>query len=513
MKKYYVILVALLTINTAVSAQNILGVKVDIEELEYKKDSVKIDINFNLEKLNIGVNESVVLSPKMFKGDVRLELPTLVVRRRGGAKSYERATVLDNNKRIEEYNDWYGTSYKIVDYYGAEKQKQVQYSITIPYQSWMIDSELYVDCSTCGCCKSEDSGTIIPVDNSLIIDIPVVEQYNIVPVVELIKPEKIAVKRRDVQYSSTLVFRVNSTDIDPYLEGNSSELESIDKMMQSVISDDDYTITKVNIIGYASPEGRLDANMKLSKGRARALEALMAREYKNISPKLYNVEFGGENWDMLYEIVKQSDIKCRNNILDIIKNVSIEDGRELHLMKLNGGATYQYLLKNIFPSTRQVIIDVEYNIDAYDIDRIAELINSKPQNLSLEEMYRLSETYEFDDAEFEKIFLTAVDIYPDDEVAQNNALVTEIRRGNIASVSQVAERVDKETLSAELANSLGVYYMLSKDYTMAKIILKRAIELGSLRAKENMIQLDKKQENQKRIEDVIRFKAKVDGNE
>ncbi len=515
MKRYITILSAAMVVwGTAVAqndAQTILGTTVDIQSFDYQADSVKLNLEFNFEDLEIGVNESAVFAPTIYKGESSLELPTVVVKRRGSARSYNRAVALGNEKSIEIYDDFYGDPYQVVEYYGNEKQGSVQYSLTIPYQTWMVNSELYVDCSTYGCCQCEQSGTLIPDNNTLLIDIPKVAAYDVNPQVELIKPEKVAIKRRDIQYSSALIFRVNSTYIDPNLEGNKAELASIDQMMQSVISDSDYTITKVNIIGYASPEGTLATNMRLSEGRAKALETLMKREYKMIKSNLYSVRFGGENWDKLYEIVEKGDIEHREDVLNLIRNVSIDDGREAKLMSMNGGATYKYLLKNIFPATRLVLIDVEYNVDAYDIDRIGELIDTKPQNLSLEEMYRLSELYNIEDETFEKIFLTAVRIYPDDQVALNNALVTEIRRGNIESVEEIAERIDKETEEAEVANSLGAYYLLTEDYEYAQMMLQHAADLGSSNAVENLSQLDAKLENLQLLEENEALRVKIFG--
>lgn len=512
MKRYIILIVAIAALSASATAQNRLGAEVEVQEFEYQADSVKINIEFNLENLRVDANKSAVFAPTIFKGDDKLELPTLVVRRRGGARSYDRAITLDNTKSIESYDDWYGTPYQIIEHYGTEKQERVQYSLSIPYQKWMVESQLYVGCSTCGCCSTDDNGVLTPEDNTLLIDIPIVESYHVSPLVELIKPEKVAIKRRDVAYMSTLIFKVNSTYIDPNLEGNRTELESIDEMMQSVISDSDYTITKVNITGFASPEGSYESNMELSKGRAAALERLIESKYKRvIKPELYSVSYGGENWDKLYELVSSSDIADRDAVLDIIKNTTVEEGRETKLMRYNGGATYKHLLKHLFPATRLVVVDVEFNIDAYDMDRIIELIDTKPQNLSLEEMYRLSESYNVDDAEFEKVFLTAAKIYPDDEVAQNNALATEIRQGNITAVSQVAERVDRDTQVAELANSLGAYLMLSGDYDSAKIMLERAIQLGSIRAEENMAQLTNKVENLNQIKVSEDFRLKIYG--
>ncbi len=515
MKRYITILLVAISLCGSSVAQKIghtiKGAKVEVQKFSYENDSVKLDLNYNLDDLKIGVNESMIFTPTLTKQDETMTLPTLVVKRRGSAVSYKRATTLGNQQAIDEYDEVFGEPYKVIEYYGSNKAKSAQYSVSFPYERWMVGSQLFLDCNTYGCCESENEGMLIPWDNELKIDIPVVDAFAFIPEVEFVKPEKVAVKRRDIQYSSALIFKVNSTVINPNLSNNQKELNSIDSMMQSVISDEDYTITKVNIIGFASPEGTLAGNMRLSKGRAAALETLMKRKYKMISPKLYNVQFGGENWIKLHEIVAQSDYPWKNDVLSIIDNYSIENGRESRLMNLQGGVPYKYLLHNVFPSTRLVVVDVEYNIDAYDLVRIGELIDTKPQNLSLEEMYRLSETYAIEDSEFEKIFMTAVQIYPNDEVAQNNALVTEIRKGDVSKVADLAQRADKETTSAEFANTLGVYFLMAGEYEKAEEMLAKAAELGSQKAARNQKLLETKLENLRQIKESNDFKRKIYG--
>ncbi|MFR9603388.1 MAG: DUF3868 domain-containing protein [Rikenellaceae bacterium] len=213
MNRYITILLVAFVAYTTATAQNntqtILGAKVNIHDFEYEADSVKLNLEFDLDSLKIGPNQSVVFVPKVYKGENTYDLPTLVVRRRGGAKSYDRAEVLENTKSQEAYNEWYGSPYQIIEFYGSDKESAAQYNLTIPYESWMVESKLYVDCSTCGCCSAKDVGAIIPDDNTLFIDIPSVGNYHFRPQVELIKPEKVAVKRRDIEYSSALIFKVN----------------------------------------------------------------------------------------------------------------------------------------------------------------------------------------------------------------------------------------------------------------------------------------------------------------
>ncbi len=130
MKRYITILVALAALHGVAEAQSVgAGVKVDLWEFDYQADSVRVNLEFNFSDLEIAANQSVVFVPKIFKGERSVELPTVVVRGRGGARSYQRALTLGNSQSLEDYNEWYGTPYQIVENYGEQKQQSLEYAL------------------------------------------------------------------------------------------------------------------------------------------------------------------------------------------------------------------------------------------------------------------------------------------------------------------------------------------------------------------------------------------------
>ena len=61
---------------------------------------------------------------------------------------------------------------------------------------------------------------------------------------------------------------------------------------------------------------------------------------------------GSEDWRGLRKLVAASDLYEREEILRIIDNVPVTQGRELELMKLSGGRPYLYMLEHMFPELR-----------------------------------------------------------------------------------------------------------------------------------------------------------------
>ena len=112
-----------------------------------------------------------------------------------------------------------------------------------------------------------------------------------------------------------------------------------------------YADAKVVIKGYASPEGSLAGNKRLSEGRALALKNYLARRY-SFAPSLYHIVFGGENWEGLRKALTDLDVVYKAEIELIIDNYDGQKRKE-RLMKFQGGEPYRYLLRNIYSVSNQ----------------------------------------------------------------------------------------------------------------------------------------------------------------
>lgn len=94
----------------------------------------------------------------------------------------------------------------------------------------------------------------------------------------------------------------------------------------------------------------------------------------------------------------------KDEVLEIIKNTSVEEGRETKLMRLHGGVPYRYLLKNIFPGLRVAICKVNYDIRNFSMDEAKDMIKKRPQNLSLNELFLVADSYPKGSQEFVEVF-------------------------------------------------------------------------------------------------------------
>lgn len=131
-----------------------------------------------------------------------------------------------------------------------------------------------------------------------------------------------------------------------------SEIESIHIKAQN-------TVIGINITGYSSPEGNYKSNERLAERRAAALKSFLETKYNTVLVEM-NTSWVAEDWDKLVEMLKQSDVLWKDQVIGIIENTEIFDGRESKLKTLDGGRIWQYMEKNMFPKLRRVSCRIGY---------------------------------------------------------------------------------------------------------------------------------------------------------
>ena len=117
------------------------------------------------------------------------------------------------------------------------------------------------------------------------------DSYTITPHLAYMVAEVEQVKRREIANESFLDFAVGKTDIRPEFGNNPAELAKVRRMIEQVRSEQGVTITGIDITGYASPEGSLASNQRLSEGRALSLLNYLRNRYSELPRELYHIYF------------------------------------------------------------------------------------------------------------------------------------------------------------------------------------------------------------------------------
>lgn len=473
------------------------NIVVQMDRFAQQGDSLYVNMNISTTGRNVASRKSVEFTPVLSTGEQAKELPMISVMGRNSYKNYRRRRALLSRREHAVYDSY--MPYTVIrDYKGDQK---AEYDLAIPYESWMSSAQLTLRRNECGCGKVRTTDTRLLAEHVELERVIVIERYDITPHLAYIRPKPEAVKMRAVTCEAFLDFAVGRTDLRTDLGNNASELSKILGAFASVGDDSDVTLTGISLCGYASPEGSVVRNRQLSEGRAAALKNYLMTEF-DYPESFYTIRFGGEDWEGLVALIEKSDMRYKREALDLIASVPDEQSRETDLMALKGGVPYRWMLKELFPKLRRVTFKADYKVRQFNIEEAKEIVKTRPQNLSLNEMFLVANTYESGSQEFSDLFETAVRMFPEDPTANLNAAVAALGHKDYVNADRYLKRIEDEDVmkTPEYGNAMGVLIMLhNEDYAQAELYFEAAAKAGLEAAEENLEELERMRENLDRI--------------
>lgn len=473
MKKILIYSVLCLIAALPVSAQKFYKDAINITNasLWQQGESLYINMQMDMRNLKVSNDRTLTLTPVLTGPDNNVVLPEIVINGRRRQKAYLRAMALDKVTNMEiPYNT----------------QEVLNYTQVIPYEPWMENAYLNLEEDLCGCGGHQEVLTQEMIMNGVSTETKRLAALQ--PVPSYIQPKAEVVKARSEQYEAHLDFPVGKSVILPDFMNNQTELRNIREMFNKVQNDKKLTITGIYIEGFASPEGPLKLNEQLSKSRAEALKKYLS-VHEQIPANLYNVSFGGENWEGLEKALEASNTKEKTEFLNIIRNTSDIARRKEEIKRVGGGAPYRTMLKELYPALRKVNCRIDYTIANFKVDEGKEIIKTQPQYLSLNEMYLVANSYPKGGDDFIKVFDIAVRMYPDDEVANLNAAAVALSKKDLPDARKYLDKSNKQT--AEYANNNGIYYLLSGNKDQAIVEFTKAARNGNEAARYNLEEIEK----------------------
>lgn len=481
------VLAALFLLSGYAQAQDTLCLadgKIRVENLQVNKgkDSMEVRITLNLDSLAVASNRFIKFTPVLVGGDNAAVLDPIVIAGRRQHIMY---------RRVREKEARRNGASPVVIRRENRKAQSVDYRASVPYAAWMETSALHMAEDLCGC-----GGSPLAQNRTHLTDCDFDRSvYEVRPVMAYVTPVAEAVKHREESGSAFLDFPVNKTVIHPDYRGNADELAKIRRTIDLVRNDTNTRITGITIHGYASPEGTWQNNARLAQGRAEALKEYVRRLY-HFDGVRFDVQSTPEDWDGLRRFVAGSDMTCKESLLAIIDSDLEPDTKNWKLQTVEGKKAYDFLLENVYPKLRHSDYTVEYTVRAFNVEEARKLLKTRPQLLSLNEMFLIARTYEPGSAEFNEVFDIAVRLFPDDATANLNAANAAINEG---ALQRAASYLDKAGDSPAAVHTRGVLLLLQGKYEEAEAVLKEARRLGVREAGDNLEQLRLKRENIRKL--------------
>ncbi len=156
----------------------------------------------------------------------------------------------------------------------------------------------------------------------------------------------------------TLHYQMNLTKLVSSYDRNSDELKSLHSLLDEVASDAYKTITSINIVGYASPDGTQAINQRLSMARANDFRAYINKSY-NLASVRGTTQGKALTWSDALSSVRSSSIPSKSEVLSIMSSSNSSTIKEQKLKAMP--SSWSYLCKDILPKMRSVEMHLKYN--------------------------------------------------------------------------------------------------------------------------------------------------------
>ncbi len=254
-------------------------------------------------------------------------------------------------------------------------------------------------------------------------------------------------------------------------ELKSEDIAALESYLATVNEDERMEFINMVVSAYASPDGELDFNEKLSEKRAESAEKYIKREFEKA--KIADVEKEGfvqskataEDWEGFQTEVSGSSIEDKDMILRVLSMYSDPVVREREIKNIS--AAYEVLKDEILPRLRRSKLIINVNKIGRSDEEILEAINSDPTQLNIEELL-FAGTLTEDPQEQLKYYTIAANQVTKCIRAHNNVGYVNLNLGNVAAAKVAFEKAKAISNNDVVKNNLGAVALMEGDLDTAE---------------------------------------------
>ena len=357
------------------------------------------------------------------------------------------------------------------------EEQTVAYQAETSFAPWMVNGRLELRGYVTGCAGCSEGDEILTAGEVLPYREP---EFTLATAMQ---PAEEQVKRRAEDKSARLEYRRDSYAVLPEYRTNRAELDSVQHSLALVKDNPNLTITGIYITGYASPEGSMTYNERLSQRRAQTFAEYVRQHNRELEKELWHVAWKGEDWDGFRRQVEQaSGWEKRQDVLQKLEGCEgSQDDCEKQIRASLSREDYRYLLDELYAPLRRNDYRIEYTVRNFTPEEARQMLETRPDLLSAAEMQRVADGYGHGSENYRKALRTALRTYPDNVAIRHNLALAEVEAGNYAEAIALL----KDTKDGASLNLLGVAYFKSGNRQQAVQAFGQAVQAGYAQAEGN----------------------------
>ena len=259
------------------------------------------------------------------------------------------------------------------------------------------------------------------------------------------------------------------------LRSSETKSESV-KALQAAIKDakanEKKEISKIEVSGYASPDGGMDLNEKLAQNRQKAAANFLKKDLKkNKVANGVEANITAEDWEGFQKAMENSNMQDKDLVLRVLSMYSDPEEREAQIKNLS--SVYGTIAEEILPALRRSRLILTTDLIGKSDDEIREIAKNDPAQLSVEELLYAA-TLTNDKAEKKALYQKAAELY-NDYRAYNSLGQLYFEEGNIAEARRCyAKALDIQPNDPDVNYNAGVAALADNDLDKAEEYLGKA---------------------------------------
>ena len=249
-------------------------------------------------------------------------------------------------------------------------------------------------------------------------------------------------------------------------ETGSAEVKNLQAAIKDAKENEKKQINKIEVSGYASPDGGMDLNEKLAKNRQSAAQNFLQQTLKkNKVENDVEANITAEDWEGFQKAMEESNMQDKDLVLRVLSMYSDPEEREAQIKNLS--AVYGNIKEEILPALRRSRMILTTDLIGKSDEEIKALAAEDPAQLNVEELLYAA-TLTNDNHEKMAIYKKAADRF-NDYRAWNNMGQIYFKEGNIAEARRCyAKALEIEPNNADVNYNAGLAAMADGDLEKAE---------------------------------------------
>ena len=249
-------------------------------------------------------------------------------------------------------------------------------------------------------------------------------------------------------------------------ETKSQQMQDLQAAIKEAAQNERKAINKLEVSGYASPDGGMDLNEKLAGQRQKNAQNFLQQQLKKdkVNATIAS-DITAEDWAGFQTLLENSNMQDKELVLRVLGMYTDPEEREAQIKNLS--SVYSTIADEILPALRRSRLILTTDLIGKSDEEILNFLKNDPSQLSVEEMLYAA-TLTNDNAEKIATYQKVADQFNDFRAFNNMGMIY-FEQGNVAEARRAYNKaLAIEPQNADVNFNAGVAAMADGDWTKAE---------------------------------------------